>query len=120
MKLMFFQEVDGFWVSLINNEEEEMLLLKISLPYFYYVFLIIVLLLIAYLTVSYQKLKLKLHQDIDHIFNSLDKEKRISKILKNYTNSERNIRSNIQQKLTKIKIDIFNVDFTLSEIFSKI
>ena len=77
--------------------------------------IIIVLLLGFYL--SYQKLKESEREHFKHLYLELDSEKKKAHQLKNITERIKIINNSTQRKILQIKVDIFNIDFSLNEVF---
>lgn len=67
--------------------------------------------------VSYSKLKQKEILRLQRVYQEINFEKGIKEKLKYVKIETSRTESKIQEKLVKIKIDIFNLNFTLNEIF---
>lgn len=83
-----------------------------------YYLLPLILILGFYFYVSYQKLK-KLEIDrLQFLYAEIASEKNIKHQLKNTPKEVKKISATTQHKLYKIKVAVFNIDFSVSEIFS--
>ncbi len=67
--------------------------------------------------ISYQKLKKSENQNLNLLYLELASEKKMANQLKSVPNKIQKLDYYTQNKLRKIKIDILNINFTLSEIF---
>ena len=70
------------------------------------------------LFVNYQKLKLTESNRLQYLVNEINTEKRISKNLEKKKTEVKQIRNKIDYQFLKIKTLVFNLDFSLNEIFS--
>lgn len=77
----------------------------------------LILILIIGLYISFQKLKNSENQALQLVYLDLDKEKNIKNQLKSTSEKITSLENSTQEKILKIKVGIFNIDFTLSEIF---
>lgn len=66
---------------------------------------------------SYQKLKNSEIENFNLLKLELDSEKKKAHQLKNVPERIKIINNSTHLKLLKIRVDIFNIDFTLSEVF---
>ena len=88
---------------------------------FYSLILLVSLSLIALsigLFISYQKLKLIESNRLQYLLNEINTEKKISKNLEKKKTEVKQIRNKIDYQFLKIKTLLFNLDFSLNEIFS--
>lgn len=83
----------------------------------YFIILILIIASILWCLLSFHKLKQKEAIKLQLINQELDCEKGMQKKLIQSKMEFSRITANIHEKLLKIKIDIFNLDFTLTEIF---
>ena len=70
------------------------------------------------LFVNYQKLKLTENSRLQYLVNEINTEKKISKNLEKKKTEVKQIRNKIDYQFLKIKTLVFNLDFSLNEIFS--
>ena len=70
------------------------------------------------LFVNYQKLKLTENSRLQYLVNEINTEKKISKNLEEKKTEVKQIRNKIDYQFLKIKTLVFNLDFSLNEIFS--
>ena len=70
------------------------------------------------LFVNYQKLKLTENSRLQYLVNEINTEKRISKNLEKKKTEVKLITNKIDYQFLKIKTLVFNLDFSLNEIFS--
>lgn len=70
------------------------------------------------LFVNYQKLKLTESNRLQYLVNEINTEKKISKNLEKKKTEVKQIRNKIDYQFLKIKTLVFNLDFSLNEIFS--
>ena len=70
------------------------------------------------LFVNYQKLKLTESNRLQYLVNEINTEKRISKNLEKKKTEVKLITNKINYQFLKIKTLVFNLDFSLNEIFS--
>ena len=70
------------------------------------------------LFVNYQKLKLTENSRLQYLVNEINIEKKISKNLEEKKTEVKQIRNKIDYQFLKIKTLVFNLDFSLNEIFS--
>ena len=67
--------------------------------------------------VSFQKLKQTDTKNLNLLCLELASEKKTANLLKNTSKKVELLSNSTHKKLQKIKVDILNIDFTLSEIF---
>lgn len=77
----------------------------------------IIFFLLLGLYFSYQKLKNAEIENFNLLELELDSEKKKAHQLKNVSEKIKIINNSTHLKLLKIRVDIFNIDFTLSEVF---
>lgn len=87
--------------------------LKIS----YYLIPILVI-LVGYFYYSFQKLRKVETERLQFLYAEILLEKEIAHQFKNVPKKVNRLNNSIEQKISKIKVAIFNIDFSLSEIFS--
>lgn len=73
--------------------------------------------LIIYCIFKYRKVKEISHINLLLIYNELEYEKKSALHLKAIPQKIRLIEQNTQQKLQRIKVEVFNIDFSVHEIF---
>ncbi len=81
-----------------------------------YFLLAITILLMGYFYFSFQKIKKAELERLKILSNEIDTEKNIEYQLKDTSKKIQRLNKSTQFKLLQIKIDIFNINFTLSEI----
>jgi hypothetical protein len=77
----------------------------------------IIIFLLLRLYNSYQKLKKSETENLNLLKMELDSEKKKANQLKNISEKIKKTNNSTHLKLLKIRVDIFNIDFTLSEVF---
>lgn len=87
--------------------------LKIS----YYLIPILVI-LVGYFYYSFQKLRKVETERLQFLFAEILLEKEVAHQFKNVPKKVNKLNNSIEQKISKIKVAIFNIDFSLSEIFN--
>ena len=80
-------------------------------------FLLLLIALIVYFKMNFQQIKAAEIDRLNLIVTEIEAEKKTSEQLKNLPQEIVSLKKGTQQKLQKIKIDILDIDFTLSEIF---
>ncbi|MGK0414278.1 MAG: hypothetical protein ACJA1B_002501 [Polaribacter sp.] len=76
-----------------------------------------VLLILFWFSKKYQYLKYQETKRLELLYVELASEKKIAIRLKNTPKKVQELDRSIQKKLLKIRVNIFNIDFTLSEFF---
>ncbi|WP_435414496.1 hypothetical protein [Polaribacter aestuariivivens] len=71
-----------------------------------------------YLINNYKQLKTNEINKLNYLFLDLKKEKLTSNQLQKLPTELKTLEQNTQQKLQKIKVDVLNINFSLSEIFA--
>jgi len=87
--------------------------LKIS----YYLIPILVI-LVGYFYYSFQKLRKVETERLQLLYAEILLEKEVAHQFKNVPKKGNKLNNPIEQKISKIKVAIFNIDFNLSEIFN--
>lgn len=87
------------------------------LIYFSYYLVPIIFILGCYFYFSYQKLKEVEVKKLQFLQAEISSEKKVAHQLKNVPKEVEKLNNTTKIKLLKIKIDIFNTNFTLSELF---
>ena len=80
--------------------------------------LIIAVCISIYLINNYKQLKTNEINKLNYLFLDLKKEKLTSNQLQKLPTELKTLEQNTQQKLQKIKVDVLNINFSLSEIFA--
>ncbi|MGY8909306.1 MAG: hypothetical protein ACKVIG_05495 [Flavobacteriales bacterium] len=88
-------------------------ILKIS----YYLIPVLVLFGMCFY-ISFQKLKKNENERIQHLYTEILLEEQMAHQFKIVSERTNILNNSIEQKLLKIKVSIFNIDFSLSEIFN--
>ena len=72
----------------------------------------------GYFYVSFQKLKKIETEKLQLLYTEILFEKDIAYQFKNKSKKTNSLNNSIEQKLLKIKLALFNIDFSLNEIFN--
>lgn len=89
--------------------------------YIFIILLILTFILALVLYLNFKKLKVKENQKLTLINNALESEKQNSKNSSIKTHHEIELlEKNTHRKFLKLRVLIFNTDFTLQEIFNKL
>lgn len=78
---------------------------------------LILVVLVLWFSFTYHQIKSTEEKKINFLYAELSSEKEIYNQLKNADVEVKRIEKNIKIKLIKIKVNVFNINFTLSEIF---
>lgn len=78
--------------------------------------LLFIVVFIIYFTIDYKRMKVVELYKLNNLFSEIEHEKKIANKLKSAPKEIYFIKKEMHQKLQKIKVDVLNIHFTLSEL----